>query len=136
MALYYNNNSNTKLFQGKHLIVGGSSNINLMNKDVYFGDLSAIIVENLPWWCEWRRTPKKQITLLDDWEKKISAMAKTTVHEDVHILAGVPSWTLVLLNKIVENSNGKTIKEIWPNLELYMHGGVALNPIKSNLKSF
>ena len=134
LALYYNNNSNTKLFQGKHLIVGGSSNINLMNKDVYFGDLSAIIVENLPWWCEWRRTPKKQITLLDDWEKKISAMAKTTVHEDVHILAGVPSWTLVLLNKIVENSNGKTIKEIWPNLELYMHGGVSFEPYQEQFE--
>ena len=105
-----------------------------MNKDVYFGDLSAIIVENLPWWCEWRRTPKKQITLLDDWEKKISAMAKTTVHEDVHILAGVPSWTLVLLNKIVENSNGKTIKEIWPNLELYMHGGVSFEPYQEQFE--
>ena len=109
LALYYKNHPKTKLFKGKHLIIGGSSKLNYYNKDSYFGDLSAIIVENLPWWCEWRRTPKKQITLQEDWEKKIAEMAKTTVNEDVYILAGVPSWTLVLLNKILQNSNGKTI---------------------------
>ncbi len=131
LALYYKNHPKTKLFKGKHLIIGGSSNLNYINKDAYFGDLSAIIVENLPWWCEWRRTPKKEITLLENWEKKIVAMANTTVDEDVHILAGVPSWTLVLLNKILQNSNGKTIADIWPNLELYMHGGVSFKPYKS-----
>ena len=131
LALYYNNHPKTKLFKGKHLILGGSSQLNYFNKDSYFGDLSAIIVENLPWWCEWRRTPKKQITLQSDWEKKISEMAKTTVNEDVYILAGVPSWTLVLINKILENSEGKTIGDIWPNLELYMHGGVDFEPYKN-----
>ena len=130
LALYYNNHPKTKLFKGKHLILGGSSQLNYFSKDSYIGDLSAIIVENLPWWCEWRRTPKKQITLQSNWEKKIDEMAKTTINEDVYILAGVPSWTLVLLNKILENSSGKTIKDIWPNLELYMHGGVDFNPYK------
>ena len=131
LALYYNNHPKTKLFKGKHLILGGSSQLNYFSKDSYFGDLSAIIVENLPWWCEWRRTPKKQITLQSDWEKKISEMAKSTINEDVYILAGVPSWTLVLLTKILENSKGKTIGDIWPNLELYMHGGVDFEPYKN-----
>lgn len=135
LALYYNNHPKTKLFKGKHLILGGSSQLNYFNKDSYFGDLSAIIVENLPWWCEWRRTPKKQITLQSDWEKKISEMAKTTVNEDVYILAGVPSWTLVLLNKILENSKGRSIEDIWPNLELYMHGGVDFEPYKNQFNN-
>jgi hypothetical protein len=134
LALYYNNFPKTKLFKGKHLILGGSSQLNYFNKDSYFGDLSAIIVENLPWWCEWRRTPKKQITLQENWEKKIDEMAQSTIDQDVYILAGVPSWTLVLLKKILEKSKGKSIAEIWPNLELYMHGGVNFNPYKKQFE--
>ncbi len=127
LALYYVNTPGTQLFKGKHLIVGGSSQINHFHKNSYFGDLSAIIVKNLPWWCEWRRTPKRKITLLPEWEEKIEKMAAATVHDDVYIIAGVPSWTLVLLNKILEQHN-KSILDIWPNLELYLHGGVNFKP--------
>jgi hypothetical protein len=135
LALYYVNYPETKLFKGKHLIIGGSSTINYLNKDSYFGDLSAIIVKNLPWWCEWRRTPNKKITLIPEWEEKIAKLASTTIHEDVYILAGVPSWTLILLEYILKENNVKNILEIWPNLELYMHGGVNFEPYKQQFNN-
>lgn len=135
LGLYYNNFPNTKLFNGKHLIVGGSAQINHLSHDSYFGDLSAIIIKNLPWWCEFRRTPKKETALLDQWEEKLERLAKETVKEDVHILAGVPSWTLVLLKRILEKEGTSNILDIWPNLELYMHGGVSFQPYKDQFKS-
>ncbi len=128
LGLYYSNHPETKLFTGKHLIVGGSSEINYLNQKSYFGDLSAIIVKNLPWWCEWRRTPSKETALLSQWEEKLSRMAKETVKDDVRILAGVPSWTLVLLKRILEENGTNNIFDIWPNLELYMHGGLNFTP--------
>lgn len=134
LGLYYNNHPQTKLFTGKHLIVGGSSEINFLNHKSYFGDLSAIIVKNLPWWCEWRRTPKREIALLSQWEEKLEKMARETVKDDVRILAGVPSWTLVLLKKILRENKAEHIHEIWPNLELYMHGGVNFTPYKSEFE--
>lgn len=131
LALYYHQHPNTKLYKGKHLILGGSAELNPMNNTQQVsGDLSAIIVNNLPWWCEYRRTPSKEITLNPKWEEKIEKMASTTVDEDVYILAGVPSWTLVLLKRILEKNNTDNISDIWPNLELYMHGGVSFEPYK------
>ena len=135
LALYYSNHPKTKLFNGKHLILGGSAQINYINNKSYFGDLSAIIVKNLPWWCEIRRTPKKEITLMEEWEEKLEKMAESTVKEDVHILAGIPSWTLVLLKKILEKNNTDNIIDIWPNLELYMHGGVSFEPYEEQFKA-
>lgn len=134
LGLYYNEHPNTRLFTGKHLIVGGSSEINYFNQKSYFGDLSAIIVKNLPWWCEWRRTPSKEIALLSKWEEKLDKMAKETVKDDVRILAGVPSWTLVLLKKILEEQKTDNILDIWPNLEMYMHGGVSFTPYKEQFQ--
>jgi len=132
LALYYHQHPTTKLYKGKHLILGGSAELNTINNSNQLsGDLSAIIVNNLPWWCEYRRTPKKEITLNPKWEEKIEEMASTTVDEDVYILAGVPSWTLVLLKRILEKNNTDNIADIWPNLELYMHGGVSFEPYKN-----
>ena len=135
LSIYYHNNPGAKLFSGKHLILGGNTAVNKLNEDSYFGDLSAIIVKNLPFWAEIRRTPNRQITLLDNWEEKIERMAKASLKEDVKIIAGVPSWMLVLLNKILEYSEGKTIPEIWPNLEFYMHGGVNFEPYKNQFQT-
>ncbi|CAG5086285.1 GH3 auxin-responsive promoter family protein [Parvicella tangerina] len=134
LGIYYNNHPDTRLFTGKHLIVGGSSEINYLNQKSYFGDLSAIIVKNLPWWCEWRRTPSRETALLSQWEEKLSRMAKETVNEDVRILAGVPSWTLVLLKRVLEENGTNNIFDIWPNLELYMHGGVNFGPYKQQFE--
>lgn len=134
LALYYHNFPNRKLYKGKHLIVGGSSEVNQLSTDSYFGDLSAIIVKNLPWWAEIKRTPAKEIALMSEWEEKIEKMAQSTIEDDVYILAGVPSWTMLLANRVLEITGKNNLKEIWPNLELFMHGGVSFKPYKTHFE--
>lgn len=134
LGLYYTHHPKTKLFNGKHLIVGGSAQINQLSKDSYFGDLSAIIIKNLPWWCELRRTPSRETALLDQWDEKIERLVQETVRQDVHILAGVPSWTMVLLKRILEDQQTDNILDVWPNLELFMHGGVSFVPYKDQYR--
>ncbi|MFM7636852.1 MAG: GH3 auxin-responsive promoter family protein [Crocinitomicaceae bacterium] len=132
LALYYSNYPGCKLYNGKHLAVGGSAQINPLTSDSYFGDLSAIIVNNLPWWAEIRRTPSKEITMMSEWEEKIEKMAHSTIKENVLTLAGVPSWTIVLAERILEITGKKHLKEVWPNLELFMHGGVCFEPYRDH----
>ena len=134
LALYYDNHPKRKLYNGKHLIIGGSAQINYLSSDSYFGDLSAIIVKNLPWWAEIRRTPSKEIALMSEWQSKIERMARSTMEEDVVIIAGVPSWTMVLANKVLEISGKNNLKEVWPNLELFMHGGVNFEPYREQFE--
>lgn len=130
LALYYENFPNRKLYKGKHLIIGGSAQVLPVSDTAYQGDLSAIILKNLPWWAEIRRTPSKEIALMTDWEEKIERMAKSTIEEDVYIIAGVPSWTLVLARKVLEITGKSNLREVWPNLELFMHGGVSFEPYR------
>lgn len=134
LALYYENFPNARLYAGKHLVIGGSTQVNHLHSDSYFGDLSAIIVKNLPWWAEIRRTPSKEIALMSEWESKIEKMAMSTMHEDVCIIVGVPSWTLVLATKILEITGKSNLKEVWPNLELFMHGGVNFEPYRKQFE--
>jgi hypothetical protein len=134
LALYNSNFPDRKLYKGKHLIVGGSAEVNHLTADSYLGDLSAIIVKNLPWWVEIRRTPKKEIALMTDWNKKMEKMALSTMNEDVYILAGVPSWTMVLANKVLELSGKSNLMEVWPNLEMFMHGGVNFEPYREEFE--
>jgi len=134
LSLYYNQIPDRKLYKGKHLILGGSAKINYLNTDSYFGDLSAIILKNMPWWAELRRTPAKEIALMSEWEEKIEKLALSTLKEDVYILAGVPSWTLVLCQRILEVTGKQNLREVWPNLELFMHGGVSFEPYKEQFK--
>jgi len=134
LSLYYNQIPNRKLYKGKHLILGGSAKINYLNTDSYFGDLSAIILKNMPWWAELRRTPAKEIALMSEWEEKIEKLAQSTLKEDVYILAGVPSWTLVLCQRILEITGKKNLREVWPNIELFMHGGVSFDPYREEFK--
>ena len=135
LALYYRENPNTKLFTGKHLIAGGSTALLPSSNKTHIGDLSAIILKHLPWWCEWRRSPsnvKKLIT--DDWNEKINHIVNHSVKDDVHIVAGIPSWIVLILQEITERNNLSNIHEIWPNLELYLHGGVHISPYMQKLK--
>lgn len=134
LSLYYNQIPDRKLYKGKHLILGGSAEINYLNSDSYFGDLSAIILKNMPWWAEFRRTPAKEIALMSEWEEKIEKLAQSTIDEDIYILAGVPSWTLVLCNRVLEITGKKDLREVWPNLELFMHGGVNFEPYREQFK--
>jgi hypothetical protein len=134
LSLYYNQIPGRQLYKGKHLILGGSAKVNYLNTDSYFGDLSAIILKNMPWWAELRRTPAKEIALMSEWEEKIEKLAQSTLKEDVYILAGVPSWTLVLCQRILQITGKKHLREVWPNLELFMHGGVSFDPYREQFK--
>ncbi|MCW5899312.1 MAG: GH3 auxin-responsive promoter family protein [Flavobacteriales bacterium] len=135
VALHYQQFPESKLYQGMALVVGGSSTIERLRPDAYSGDLSAIIIRNLPIWVELRRTPVIETALLDDWEEKIEKMARETMREDVRCIAGVPSWTLVLLKRILEISGKRDILEVWPNLELFMHGGVSFRPYRAQFEA-
>lgn len=135
LALYCDQRPAARLYDGKHLVLGGSSALNANGDGSYTGDLSAIIVRNLPFWVEARRTPSRQIALMADWEKKVDAMAESTMKEDVRILAGVPSWMLVIAKRILELSGKETLAEVWPNLQLFMHGGVSFAPYKKQFEA-
>jgi hypothetical protein len=134
LALYYRNFPQSDLLKGKSLTLGGSHQINQLNADSYYGDLSAVMLQNLPYIHQTMRTPDLSIALMDDWEEKIEKMAEATMKEDVTFIAGVPTWTIVLIKRILEIANTKNIKEVWPNLELYIHGGVNFTPYEDQFK--
>lgn len=134
LAIYHHNHPNSKLILGKTLVVGGSSKLNQFNGDSYFGDLSAIIMKNFPFWVEIRRVPELAIALMEEWEEKIEKMAISTSKEDVSNISGVPSWTLILLKRILELNKTDNLLDIWPNLELYMHGGINFSPYQAQFE--
>lgn len=131
---YYNNFPGSDLLTGKGLVIGGSHQINKLNNDIQYGDLSAVLMQNSPFWGQWLRTPELSIALLDEWETKIEQLAQSTSNENVTSLAGVPTWTLILLKRILEIKNKQTIKEVWPNLELYINGGVSFIPYREQFE--
>ena len=130
LALYYVSHPESDLLTGKGLVIGGSHQINEVNEDVHYGDLSAVVLQNSPFWSNWIRTPDLSIALMDEWENKIEKLAQSTIQENVTSMAGVPTWLIVLLRRILEITGKSTIKEVWPGLELYMHGGVSFVPYK------
>jgi len=130
LTSYYNNFPGSDLLTGKSLVVGGSHQLNKMNEEIQYGDLSAVLLQNSPFWGQWLRTPELSIALLDEWEEKIEQLAAITAEENVTSLAGVPTWTLLLLKKILAIKGKSTIKEVWPNLELYITGGVSFVPYR------
>ncbi len=127
---YYKNFPSSDLLTGKGLVVGGSHQINQVNETVQYGDLSAVLMQNAPFWGQWLRTPELSIALLDDWESKIEKLAQATANENVTSISGVPTWTLLLLKRILEITQKKNIQEVWPNLELYIMGGVSFIPYR------
>tara|TARA_B100000767_G_scaffold220419_1_gene208721 strand:- start:3507 stop:5024 length:1518 start_codon:yes stop_codon:yes gene_type:complete len=135
LSFYFNNNPDSVLLNGKNLRLGGSQEI-YDNSTSCFGDLSAIIIENMPFWAEISSTPSHKVSMIPEWEKKLEAILKESVNEDVTSFAGVPSWMMVLLNKILEQTQKKNILEVWPNLEVFFHGGVSFKPYKNQYKNF
>jgi hypothetical protein len=133
LCLYFNNNEDAQLFTGKGLRLGGSSAV-YQDNNSYFGDLSAIIIENLPFWADYSSAPKQETALMSEWESKIKAIIDETINEDITSLVGVPSWMLMLLNKVLEKTGKNNILEVWPNLEVYFHGGVNFNPYREQFK--
>jgi phenylacetate-coenzyme A ligase PaaK-like adenylate-forming protein len=133
LCLYINNNEETQLFTGKGLRLGGSSEIYKDNNS-YFGDLSAIITGNLPFWVDYSSAPSQEVALIAEWETKMEAIIDETINENITSLVGVPSWMLVLLNRVLERTGKNNILEVWPNLEVYFHGGVNFNPYREQYK--
>ncbi|QNR23074.1 GH3 auxin-responsive promoter family protein [Croceimicrobium hydrocarbonivorans] len=134
LSIYCNLYPETTIFSGMNLRLGGSTFVDNEEINSYYGDVSAIIIENLPFWVEMRSTPSNKISLMQEWEAKIEAMSTTSMREDVTSLAGVPSWMMVLLERVLDISGKKHIIDVWPNLELYMHGGVSFAPYRSQFK--
>jgi hypothetical protein len=129
LCLFLNNNPEADLFSGKSLRLGGSSAV-YEDNNTYFGDLSAIIIENMPFWADFSSAPKQKTALMSEWEEKMNAIVQETIHQDITSLAGVPSWMLVLLNRVLEVTGKDHILEVWPNLEVYFHGGVNFTPYR------
>ena len=134
VSFYCNNNPATKIFTGKGLILGGSHHINTFNTDSFSGDISAILMQNLPFWAQMIRTPELSIALMENWEEKIEKMVKATVSENVTNISGVPTWTLVLAKRILAVTGKKNLLEVWPNLEVFIHGAVSFTPYREQFR--
>lgn len=136
ISIYVNNYPDSRMFSGKGLAIGGSHQINEFdqNADSYYGDVSAVIMQNLPFWAQVIRTPSLEVALMDKWEEKIEKMASITAQDNVTSLSGVPTWTILLLQRIMELKQVDSILEVWPNLEVFFHGAVAFNPYRELFK--
>jgi hypothetical protein len=136
LTMYYNFNPESDLLTGKGLVIGGSHTINHLdlNAEVHYGDLSAVLLQNSPFWGHWIRTPELSIALLDEWENKIERLAMNTIAENVTSISGVPTWTLVLIRRILEITGKRSLSEVWPSLELYIHGGVSFTPYREQFR--
>jgi len=133
LCLYLNNNENSQLFTGKSLRLGGSKEL-YEDSGSFFGDLSAILIDNMPLWAEYSSTPSNRVSLMSEWESKLEAIIEERILENVTSLAGVPSWMLVLLNNVLERTGKDHLFEIWENLEVYFHGGVSFAPYREQYK--
>ncbi len=133
LSLYENNYPNTNIYNGKGLMLGGTISRSL-NGDYKDGDLSAILLDEFPFWVNYHRVPDIKTALMNDWEEKLDRIANQATHENITNLTGVPSWMLILLKRILAVSGKKNISEVWPNLELYMHGGVNFDPYRKQFE--
>jgi hypothetical protein len=134
LTMYYQFNPDSELLTGKGLVIGGSHTISPMNHEAQYGDLSAVLLQNSPFWAHWLRTPELSIALMDEWEDKIEKLALSSIKENVTSISGVPTWTLVLFKRILELTGKSNMAEVWPSLQLYMHGGVSFTPYKEQFQ--
>ena len=134
LTLYFNNRPNSRIFTGKTLTLGGSHQVSQLNADTFFGDLSAVLMKNLPLWAEFLRTPHLDIALLENFEEKIEKMAYATKDVNVTSISGVPTWNLLLFKRILEITGKNNLLEVWPNLELYYHGAVSFTPYREQFR--
>ena len=133
LSIYLNNNENSQLFTGKSLRLGGSKELYESHGSV-FGDLSAILIDNMPFWAEFSSTPSNKVSLMPDWNTKLAAVIAETSKENVTSMAGVPSWMLVLLNELLDTTGNDHLFQVWDQLEVYFHGGVSFSPYKEQFK--
>jgi hypothetical protein len=135
LSIFCNNRPGNQILTGKGLVLGGSHQINQLNENSFYGDLSAVLIKNLPMWAEYYRTPDISIALMDNYEEKMDRMAEATIQENVTNISGVPTWTIVLAKKVLEITGKSNLLEVWPNLELYFHGAVNFKPYKEQFKA-
>ena len=135
VASYLKINPKSKLFAGKSLILGGSHAPNLNTPNSLVGDLSAILIENVPSLVNLTRIPPKEIALLSDFEEKREKIAQYAKNRNVTNISGVPSWMLSVLKRMMEVKNTDRLDEIWPNLEVFFHGGVAFTPYREQYRN-
>lgn len=134
IAIFNKLNPEAQVFSGKTLALGGSSEVSKTNNNCQYGDLSAILISNTPFWANMMKTPDSSIMLMGNWEEKIEKICEITITEDVRCLAGVPSWFLTVINKILERTGKNNLHEVWPNLELFIHGGISFTPYREQYK--
>ncbi|MCF6333295.1 MAG: GH3 auxin-responsive promoter family protein [Draconibacterium sp.] len=135
-AQYIKNHPETKILKGKMLTLGGSHQVNSMSNNSYYGDLSAIMIENIPFWTDFIRTPTTEIALIEEFEEKIEKIIDTALDQNVTSFAGVPSWYLVLFKRVLEKTGKLNILEVWPNMEVFAHGGVNFEPYREQYRKF
>jgi phenylacetate-coenzyme A ligase PaaK-like adenylate-forming protein len=133
LCMYLNNNPESKLFKGKGLRLGGSKKLD-RGAGTAAGDLSSILIDNMPFWADYSSTPGNEVALLADWEVKMPAIVRETINENVTSLAGVPSWMMVLLNNVLETTGKENILQVWPEMEVFFHGGVSFEPYADQYK--
>jgi GH3 auxin-responsive promoter len=134
LVIYAMQRPDTRIFSGKSLTLGGSHRMNQFSNDSLYGDLSAILIENAPFWVDIIRTPKQKIALLEDFEEKLDLITKSTVNENVTSISGVPSWYLVLIKQILAFTGKKNLLDVWPNLEVFFHGGISFTPYREQYR--
>ncbi|MBM3421451.1 MAG: GH3 auxin-responsive promoter family protein, partial [Bacteroidetes bacterium] len=131
LAIYFSLYPDTGIFSGKGLTLGGSHRVNNFSNDSLYGDLSAILIQNAPFWVDIIRTPKAEIALIEDFELKMEMITGATINENVTSISGVPSWNLVLLRHILNHTGRSNILELWPDLEVFFHGGISFEPYRA-----
>ena len=135
VAIYLRNNPESRFFSKKGLILGGSHSPSPLNSEAHQGDLSAVLLQNLNPLVNLIRVPKKPIILMDEWESKIKAIVENTWNKDVNSLSGVPSWMLVLIKAVLKKTGREYLTDVWPNLEVFFHGGISFEPYREQYKT-
>jgi hypothetical protein len=135
IGLYLRNNPRSSFFSRKGLILGGSHSPFPINQKAHCGDLSAVLIQNIPAWVNLVRIPEKRIMLMNEWEAKIEAIVEQTRKKNVGSLSGVPSWILVLIRAILKRTGKETLTEVWPNLEVFFHGGISFDPYRTQYET-
>ena len=134
IALYLRNHPESHFFFKKSLVLGGSHSPSSLNNNAHCGDLSAVLLQNLNPLVNLLRVPSKEIILMDEWEAKIKAIVDHVYNKDVVSLSGVPSWMLVLIKAVIKKTGKEFLSEIWPNLEVFFHGGISFSPYRKTYK--
>lgn len=136
LAIYCSNYPSTRMFNGKALTLGGSTRINQAGNNSVYGDLSAVLLSNTPFYIELIRTPKRKIALIEDFEEKLELITRTASKQNVTSFSGVPSWYLTLIKSVLAYTGKSNLLEVWPNLEVFFHGGISFTPYREIYKKF